>query len=373
MRRWNFTLCFSFVVAVFIVMIWITVTEDSGAGGSGGLLYRVAAPILLLSGVSNMSASSTNGISCYDDEGSNTIEEMASSAAPTRGRSIFFHETSCASSVQGGIVLTPRQACAVESAAKMNPDLEVYLLFTSPINLHNSTVKNKVVAQLLTYPNVRVRHLNFEKYFVGSPLEEWYRGGALKASRWPQSHASDVLRFLTLWKYGGTYLDLDVVVTRSLNGLSNFAGAESNTDVAAGVLNFHSEGLGHEMAEACLDNLRSEFRGDDWGNNGPGVITRVLKKLCKARRVRDMTPERCRGFAVLPPSAFYPIPWRQWKLYFDESSSAKTMARLKSSLAIHVWNKFSVALNVTVGSRQPYGLIAQDYCPRVYAHCGPVF
>ncbi|KAJ4444025.1 hypothetical protein ANN_05814 [Periplaneta americana] len=89
--------------------------------------------------------------------------------------------------------------------------------------------------------------------------------------------------------------------------------------------------------------------------------------------VRDMTPERCRGFAVLPPSAFYPIPWRQWKLYFDESSSAKTMARLKNSLAIHVWNKFSVTMNVTVGSRQPYGLIAQEYCPRVYAHCGPVF
>jgi lactosylceramide 4-alpha-galactosyltransferase len=96
----------------------------------------------------------------------------------------------------------------------MNPDLEVYLLFTSPIHLGNSTAKNKVLTQLLSYPNVHIRHLNFERYFMGSPLEEWYKGGALKASRWPRSHASDALRFLTLWKYGGTYLDLDVVVTR---------------------------------------------------------------------------------------------------------------------------------------------------------------
>ncbi|PNF39914.1 hypothetical protein B7P43_G17240 [Cryptotermes secundus] len=374
MRRYNITFCFVLTCALILITLWI-MNEDAGGGNAGGLLYRVAAPILSLGGVGNMSDANGNGISCYDDEGSNTVDEISSSASPSppRGKCIFFHETSCASSVHGEIVLTARQACAVESAAKMNPDLEVYLLFTSPIHLGNSTAKNKVLTQLLSYPNVHIRHLNFERYFMGSPLQEWYKGGALKASRWPRSHASDALRFLTLWKYGGTYLDLDVVVTRSLAGLSNFAGAESNTDVAAGVLNFGSEGLGQMMAEACLDNLRSEFRGDDWGNNGPGVITRVLKKLCKAQQVRDMTAERCHGFTVHPPAAFYPIPWRQWKLYFDEGTSAKTMARLKNSLAIHVWNKFSAARNITVGSRQPYGLIAQEFCPKVYSHCGPVF
>ena len=218
MRRCHFVLWFSLACAVFVVMLWLTVTEDGGGGGGGiggGLLFRVAAPILSLGGVSNFS-DATNGISCYDDEASNTMDEITSdtSPPPTKGRSIFFHETSCASSVQGGIVLTARQACAVESAAKMNPEMDVYLLFTAPINLGNATVKSKIVSQLLSYPNVHVRHLNFERYFVGSPLEEWYKEGALKASRWPRSHASDVLRFLTLWKYGGTYLDLDVVVRR---------------------------------------------------------------------------------------------------------------------------------------------------------------
>lgn len=86
-----------------------------------------------------------------------------------------------------------------------------------------------------------------------------------------------------------------------------------------------------------------------------------------------MTRDKCRGFTVHPPTAFYPIPWRQWKLYFDEGTSAKTMARLKNSLTIHVWNKFSTSRNITVGSRQPYGLIAQEFCPKVYSHCGPTF
>nr|CAD7411140.1 unnamed protein product [Timema cristinae] len=58
------------------------------------------------------------------------------------------------------------------------------------------------------------RHVNIEHYLEGTPLEDWYKEGALKKSRWPMSHSSDVLRFITLWKYGGTYLDLDVVVTK---------------------------------------------------------------------------------------------------------------------------------------------------------------
>lgn len=216
MRRWNFTLCLTAVCALFVVMLWVTVTDDTGSIIGGSFLYRIAAPVLTLGSTSNLSDANTNGISCYDDEASNTVEEITSSVSPppTKGKSIFFHETSCGSSTQDGIVLTARQACAVESAAKMNPDLEVYLLFTAPINLRNSTLKNKIVTQLLSYPNIHVRHLHFEKYFMGSPLEKWYKGGALKASRWPRSHASDALRFLTLWKYGGTYLDLDVIVTR---------------------------------------------------------------------------------------------------------------------------------------------------------------
>lgn len=86
-----------------------------------------------------------------------------------------------------------------------------------------------------------------------------------------------------------------------------------------------------------------------------------------------MTQERCRGFTVFPPHAFYPIPWRKWRLYFNTTHSEATLRHVASSLAIHVWNKFSTAANVTVGSRMPYGVIASQYCPRVYSHVGKVF
>lgn len=84
-----------------------------------------------------------------------------------------------------------------------------------------------------------------------------------------------IFRFLTLWKYGGIYLDLDVIVTKNLEELgTDFSGVESNTSVAAGILGFNYSGVGHDYATSCLEDLRDHFKGHEWGWNGPGTITR---------------------------------------------------------------------------------------------------
>lgn len=128
---------------------------------------------------------------------------------PVPGRSIFFHETSCFG--EDGITITARQACAVESAAIMNPRMTVYLFILSPAKFSNASIH--IVNQLKKYENVRIRRIFMDDYVRNTPLEDWYASGVLRASRWPRSHMSDILRYLTLWKFGGIYLDLDVVVT----------------------------------------------------------------------------------------------------------------------------------------------------------------
>lgn len=160
----------------------------------------------------------------------------------------------------------------------MNPSMTVYLLFVSRSEFSNST--REIVRHLFNYPNVRIHHIDPQKYVKDTPLDVWYTSGILKKSHWPVSHMSDMLRYLTLWKYGGIYLDLDIVVTSSLEDLTNFAGAEDWDDVAAGVMGFDMSKLGRRVADACVRDLKKNFRGDVWGNNGPGVITRTLQKLC---------------------------------------------------------------------------------------------
>ena len=131
---------------------------------------------------------------------------------------IIFIETGCLlnksqNSEYLGLVLHKRQVCAIESAAKMNPDYKVYLLYSCPI--HNRLEdSSEYVQKIFTYPNVNLWKLETTRHFSKTPLEKWNFSAAIKTSLWPKEHASDVLRFLTLWKYGGTYLDMDFVILK---------------------------------------------------------------------------------------------------------------------------------------------------------------
>lgn len=155
----------------------------------------------------------------------------------------------------GSIKKIFRQACAIESAAKANPDWDVFVLFASPVGFLNesSAHPQPAVKALLNYSNVYLRNVNLWTYAKDTQVEEWINTGELFLSTYLNSHASDFLRYLSLYKWGGTYLDLDVVVQQNLRSIGkNYAGAESSTFVAAGVLNFDHTGFGHEIALLCL-------------------------------------------------------------------------------------------------------------------------
>ena len=123
-------------------------------------------------------------------------------AEPVPGEKHIFLETVCVlnDSVTGkksGLAITQREACAVASAANTNPDTKVYLLYTCSImgNLGDSP---EYVKQMLSYPNVRVWKLVISDYIKETPLEAWDFMENILSSDWSVSHASDILRYITL-------------------------------------------------------------------------------------------------------------------------------------------------------------------------------
>lgn len=217
-----------------------------------------------------------NGTSlfCYRYKGA-TLPDI-SEVEPKKGKSIFFHESSCRSYLADKIELTARQACAVESAALWNPDFEVYLLFVSPgVLKFENTTSDIYLQTIMSYDNVKLMHLDYKEYTKGTPVEALYASGKLERSKYSTAHSSDVLRFLTLWKYGGIYFDLDVITKRSFRDVPlNFAGMETETEIGSAVLSFSPDGEGHDYVESCLEDLGNNYQGEDWAYNGPGVITR---------------------------------------------------------------------------------------------------
>ncbi|EDW29195.1 GL19577 [Drosophila persimilis] len=303
---------------------------------------------------------------------------------PTPGRSIFFHETSCHQAENKKyklLELTARQACAIESAALHNPNFQVFVLFAGPTYRpspkgRNNSNQQPLVDAILSYSNVHLRNLNLWRYAAGTPIEEWLKDGSLFRSRYLFSHISDFLRYLTLYRYGGLYLDMDVVVLQKMEDVPpNYTGAESNTHLAAGVMSLAATGFGHEIAESCLRDFQHNFAGKDWGNNGPGVITRVAQQICGTKDITLMQEDskRCLGFKVYGRGAFYAVPWKQWRDFFEPEKLEETMGRTKDSYVVHVWNKHSNQLPIKVGSNNAYAKYAEQNCPRAYRAAGEYF
>lgn len=86
-----------------------------------------------------------------------------------------------------------------------------------------------------------------------------------------------------------------------------------------------------------------------------------------------MNEKSCKGFMVFEPEAFCPISWLDWKQYFNTNTTEEIMDKIENSIGIHVWNKHSKHTDIIVGSKQPYGLVAQKYCPNIYSLAKYIF
>ena len=157
-----------------------------------------------------------------------TQREIETEPVPGQ-RHIIFLETRCVlhdstPGNQSGLFISKREACAVASAANTNPDSKVYLLYTCSV-VGKQSDSPEYVKQMLSYPNIRIWKLFIADFIKETPLENWDFMGKVQSSNWPVVHASDIPRYTTLWKYGGTCLDLDFVMQKwvSHNRLENNA------------------------------------------------------------------------------------------------------------------------------------------------------
>ena len=279
--------------------------------------------------------------------------------------SIYMFETS------GNIIIGSREACAMESASHHHPDKHLYYFMTS----YYVQISN-ILVTLLRNPKIHIVHLEYYRYFRNTPLENWFRTGKWRESHWRSSHVSDALRYVTLWRHGGLYLDTDVIVLKPTENLTNFVGRESNKWLAAGILKFSQ---GHTFIQDCIQEFLGDFRGDVWGYQGPELITRVLDRQCNVSchgcgRMDVMgvidKETTCAGVTVYPTSYFYSIHWSNWSDLFtsDKVLSEKTLKKLENSYLLHSWGMWSRNVKIFSASSQPYAVLAREHCPKIIRH-----
>lgn len=127
------------------------------------------------------------------------------------------------------------------------------MLFVAKVGFVPDEQPSTIVNALKSYPNIHFRNVDLYKYSIGTAGEHWIKKDLIFSTSYHLAHLSDYLRFLTLLKYGGIYLDMDVFVQKSFEGFPpNFGGVEDPNSINCAVLGLEATGIGHQISEMVV-------------------------------------------------------------------------------------------------------------------------
>ncbi|XP_073311136.1 uncharacterized protein At4g19900-like [Primulina huaijiensis] len=217
---------------------------------------------------------------------------------------------------------------------------------------------------------------DFTYLFKDTPAQDWYnqlmQGKVNPGEVSLGQNLSNLLRLGLLYRFGGIYLDTDIVVLKSLWGLRNMIGAQT-IDLETGkwsrlnnaVLIFDE---GHPLLFKFIQEFALTFDGNKWGHNGPYLVSR-------------MSGRPGYNFRVMPPTAFYPVDWSKIGSFFRGpnglSHSKWLVAKLRQihsqSFTVHLWNKQSRGFKIEKGSIIQHIMISSCvFCNSSTITVGPV-
>ncbi|KAJ0982644.1 hypothetical protein J5N97_010899 [Dioscorea zingiberensis] len=162
-------------------------------------------------------------------------------------------------------------------------------------------------------------------------------------------HYSELVRLAALYRYGGVYLDSDVVVLRSLASLQNFLAIENqiaSLPVYSGtVMSFEKNSA---FLMECLGEFYSTYDDTRLRWNGAELMTRVISRLT----YKEGKSYGQLGVNIEPSFAFFPIGPHNITSYFAEAADEEERTKqdalfakiLNESMAFHFWNGITSAL-----------------------------
>ncbi|XP_006012256.1 lactosylceramide 4-alpha-galactosyltransferase [Latimeria chalumnae] len=273
---------------------------------------------------------------------------------------IMFVETTDA------VELTPLTVCAVESAARVYP--------TRPVNFFlrgfQGNASQYTSPRYLTIPilssikNIHIYPLKLEILFHRTPLLNWFKSVRPFWQRYWTLVLSDASRLAMLWKFGGIYLDTDIISIRAIP-VTNFLCAEGPQSANGAALGFEDH---HNFIWDCMVDFVCHFNGNVFGNQGPKLVSRILKKWCGTQHLGDVIDKQCGGVSYLSSRRFYPIPYFNWTRYFESWEAEQVEAFFSQTYGAHVWNFMNTKqqMKVEAGTGALLEELFRIFCPSTY-------
>jgi lactosylceramide 4-alpha-galactosyltransferase len=253
-------------------------------------------------------------------------------------------------------------------SAKTNPNQDIFVLFPYKVSFINVT-SQPILAALSSFKNIYFNILDIVEYAENTPLENLIQDEKLKRS----SFKHEILKFLTLWKYTGTYVDMDVIIRKNVDIIgANFACFQEDGLISSDIISIGSL-LGRKLADKILVEIIASVNGYSNIVESHKIFSDTIKSNCNTSDYRSMHRENCSGFEVLPSKECYAINYNDWRKFFDERFTNKILNVTSESFAIDFWGFLSDSIKLPTNSDSAYIKIAKEFCPRTLKASGEVF
>ncbi|MBA0884750.1 glycosyltransferase family 32 protein [Flavobacterium undicola] len=145
---------------------------------------------------------------------------------------------------------------------------------------------------------------------------------------------SDFVRLKVLYENGGVYLDVDMMIVKSINDLlvhSCFFGAEEIKIISGGIIGSEKN---HAFIKVCLDNYDLIKLNETINFNEmiiPKLLTSTYMKFYEKSLFEKIVETN--SLVIYPSSYFYPLPNKKKN---DVKNYKKYVQH--STFAVHLWN-----------------------------------
>lgn len=208
---------------------------------------------------------------------------------------------------------------------------------------------------------------NLDELLKDTPTHEfaslWYEW---RKTLYYSTHYSELVRLAALYKYGGIYLDSDIIVLRPLSSFGNTVGLEdlrAGNSLNGAVMFFRKHS---PFIMECLTEFYSTYDDAHLRWNGADLLTRVAKNYTRKMNFSDDERE----LKLQHSSVFFPISRDNIIRYFSAPETETERAEqnelfqkiLNESFVFHFWNSLTSAL-----VPEPESLVARiinQYCIR---------
>lgn len=158
---------------------------------------------------------------------------------------------------------------------------------------------------------------------------------------------SDLFRYLAIQKFGGWYMDLDIVVMKpALPGDKIYLVYQEDGVINAAVMKFPARSpimtAAVDEAMGLLPAAGTVAPGADHGIVGPQLITRLASEYAIDHLVR-------------PKASAYEVHPNEVLMFFDPAQCEAACQRLASSDFVHLWNDLWRALRIPKNLGPPEG------------------